>query len=326
MAEFVRACRKYDMKVGLYVSGGDKHFGCYSTPDPQGERKLVGNIHAYFPIFMEQLRELLTNYGEISYLWFDGAYDPFGWDVMDPETLKRLGTAYGDAIRSMVNHLQPDAVVMGGTKPDVRWSGSEQGWAAYPLWNFVKPGEGFEHWVRPQNASWLPAEACLHTRNTWFWTPGSDKTLRDIDFLMNAYYESIGRGANLLINMTPDTSGLIPKAEVKNEFGNTLDHTFATPVGSANTLENKSVHELFINLPQKHQVNIFVIEEDIQHGQYVEEYKVDAYTDGQWETIAIGQSNGRKHVQLFDPVETDKLRLSLKGKEGKIFIKKFTVY
>ena len=328
VAEFVKACRKYDMKIGLYVSGGDKHFGCTSTPDPQGQRKLVGDIHKYFPVFMEQLRELLTSYGEISYLWFDGAYDPFGWDVMDTKTMQPLGTAYGDAIRSLVKHLQPNAVVMGGTKPDVRWSGSEQGWAAYPLWNIVNPGEGFEHWVGPQNAGWLPAEACLHTRDTWFWIPGSDKTLRDIPFLMNVYFESIGRGANLLINMTPDTGGVIPEAEVKRlaEFGKTLDHTFANPVGSANPSGSESANEFFINLPQKQRVNLLVIEEDIQQGQYIEQYKVDAYISGQWETIAEGQSIGRKRIQTFAPVETTRLRLYLAGDEDKISMKNFTVY
>ena len=328
VAEFVEACRKYDMKIGLYVSGGDKHFNCFSTPDPQGERKMVGDIHRYFPVFMEQLRELLTNYGEISYLWFDGAYDPFGWDVMDPVTLKPFGTAYGDAIKAMVDHLQPEAVVMGGTKPDVRWSGSEQGWAAYPLWNIVPPNEGFSHWVGPQNAGWIPAEACLHTRDTWFWTPESDKTLRSIPFMMNVYVESIGRGANLLINMTPDTTGLIPEAEVKRlaEFGKTLEHTFATPAGSADVSLNKSSKELFINLHQNQHVNLLVLEEDIQKGQYIAQYKVDAYIGGQWETIAEGQSIGRKRVQTFDPVETDKIRLSFLGDEGKMSMKSFTVY
>lgn len=328
VAEFVKACRKYDMKIGLYVSGGDKHFGCSSTPDPQGERKLVGDIHKYFPVFMEQLRELLTGYGEISYLWFDGAYDPFGWDVMDPKTMEPLGTAYGDAIRSMVKHLQPSAVVMGGTKPDVRWSGSEQGWAAYPLWNVVQPGEGLERWVGPQNAGWIPAEANLHTRKTWFWTPDSDKTLRDIPFLMNVYFESIGRGANLLINMTPDTSGLIPEAEVNrlSEFGKKLEHTFSNPIGSANASENNSANELFINFPQKQQINLLVIEEDIQHGQNIKQYTVDAFADGQWKNIASGQSIGRKRIQIIDPIETTKLRLSLVGEEGKAFMKEFSVY
>ncbi len=328
VAEFVRACRKYDMKIGLYISGGDKHFGCTSTPDPQGKRKIVGDVNKYFPVFFEQLRELLTNYGKIDYIWLDGAYDPFGWDVMNPETMQGLGTAYGDAIRSLVKHLQPDAIVMGGTKPDVRWSGSEQGWAPYPLWNIVKPGEGLKNWVPPTSAGWIPAEANLHTRNTWFWSPGSDSTLRDIHFLMNVYFESIGRGANLLINMTPDTSGLIPETEVKRlyELGKTLTQTFANPVGRAYCSKNEPVDELFINLPQKHRVNLLVLEENIQLGQFIRHYKVDAYIEDHWKTVAEGESIGRKRIQTFDPVRTDKLRLSLAGEEGKSFIKSFIIY
>ena len=328
VGEFVKACRKYDIEIGLYVSGGDKHFGCSSTPDPQGERKIIGDIHSYFPVFMEQLRELLTNYGEISYLWFDGAYDPFGWDVMDPKTMQPLGTAYGDAIQSMVKHLQPKAVVMGGTKPDVRWSGSEQGWAAYPLENIVRPGEGLKMWVGPQNAGWIPAEANLHTRSTWFWTPNSDNTLRDIPFLKKVYFESIGRGANLLVNMTPDTTGLIPEAEVErlSDFGKNLDNIFATPLGSTSTKDNKSADELVLNFAKKQKVNLLVLEEDIENGQHVKSYIIDAYVNNQWKTIAEGQSIGRKRIQTFPATKTSKIRLSLKGEKESILIKNFIVY
>ena len=328
VAEFVEACRKYDMKIGLYISGGDKHFGCTSTPDPQGERKLVGDINTYFPIFLEQLRELLTNYGQVSYVWFDGAYDPFGWDVMDAETLKPLGTAYGDAIRSMVRNLQPNAIVMGGTKPDVRWSGSEQGWAAYPLWNIVKPGEGLKHWIGPQNAGWVPAEANLHTRSTWFWAPNSDNTLRDLNYLETAYKESIGRGANLLINMTPDTSGLIPKAETDRlaDFGKILKNTFDKPIGSIHPTTDIPVTEVSIVLPKKQKINLLVIEEAIKYGQHVKKYKVEALVKNKWVTVAEGQSIGRKRIQNFDPVKTNKIKLSVDGDSKELFIKSFELY
>lgn len=328
VAEFVNACRKYDMKIGLYLSGGDKHFGCTSTPDPQGQRKLVGDIHKYFPVFLEQLRELLTNYGQISYLWFDGAYDPFGWDVMNPETMEPLGTAYGDAIRSMVGHLQPGAVVMGGTKPDVRWSGSEQGWAAYPLSNIVFPSEGLEKWVGPQNAGWIPAEANLHTRNTWFWKPDSDGTLREIDFMKKVYLESIGRGANLLVNMTPDTSGLIPLMEVNRlyEFGNALDELLSNRIGEAELTDNRTNNQVFIELPTKQSINLLVMEEDIRHGQFIKEYKIEAFTSGAWKIIAEGQTIGRKRIQPIELVKTDRLRLSLKGSGDKVYIKSFMAY
>ncbi len=326
MAEFVEACRKNDLEIGLYVSAGDKYFGCTSTPDPQGQRKLVGDIHKYFPVFMEQLRELLVNYGEISYLWFDGAYDPFGWDVMDPVTMQKFGTAYGDAIRSMVKNLQPNAIVMGGTRPDVRWSGSEQGWASYPLWNTAKPGMGLENWVGPQNAGWLPAEANLHTRNTWFWSPGSDKTLRDVDFMMKVYFESIGRGANLLINMTPDTSGLIPETEVQRlgEFGNEICELFSAPLGHIN---QKQVYDtLTLQISGEGKIGLIEIEEDISDGQHITHYVVEAYISDQWTMLASGSSIGRKRLHIIEPVETNQINLILIGDRENMVVKKFAVY
>ncbi|CAG5010692.1 hypothetical protein DYBT9275_04794 [Dyadobacter sp. CECT 9275] len=321
VAEFVAACRENDMQIGLYVSGGDKHFPCSSTPDPQGQRKLVGDIHKYFPVFMEQLRELLTNYGEISYLWFDGAYDPFGWDVTNPKTKRALGTAYGDAIAALVQDLQPKAVIMGGTQPDVRWSGSEQGWSAYPLWNVLEKGEGLAHWVGPQNSGWIPAEANIYTRNTWFWTPDSDKTLRTTDFLKKTYFRSVGQGANLLINMTPDTSGLIPAAEVERlgEFGKSIQSALSAPLATGEG-------QTEISLGRKQPVSLFEIEEDISAGQHVKKYEIQAFTDNTWKTVAEGESIGRRRLQGITPVETGKVRLLVKEGNQKAVIRKFAVY
>lgn len=326
VGEFVKACRKYNMKIGLYVSAGDKHFGCTSTPDPQGKRKLVGDIDKYFPVFMEQLRELLTGYGEIDYLWFDGAYDPFGWDVMDPKTMKPLGTAYGDAVRAMVKHIQPDAIVMGGTKPDIRWSGSEQGWAAYPLWNVVKPGEGLAHWVGPHSAGWLPAEACINTRDTWFWAPNTDKTIRNIDFMTKVYFESIGRGANLLINMTPDTSGIIPPFEVNSlhELGKKVTSLYSVPLGVSDQKQTRDTINL--QLSAKGKIELIEIEEEISNGQHIRQYKVEASLAGLWRMVASGSSIGRKRLERIDPVETSNLRLILTGEAEKMGVKKFAVY
>lgn len=325
--DFVVACRKYDLKIGLYLSGGDMHFGCSSTPDPQGERKMVGDIHQYYPVFLGQLRELLMNYGDIDYLWFDGAYDPFGWDVMDPTTMQRFGTAYGDAIVAMVNHLQPGAMIMGGTKPTVRWSGSEQGWASYPLWNVVEPGEGFDQWVGEHSAGWIPAEANLHTRKTWFWTPDSDRTLRDLDYLMNVYLESIGRGANLLVNMTPDTLGLIPDQEVRRlaAFGKTIEKYFSNPIGSA-TVSDGSSEIYTIKLDQMEQVNLIVLEENIASGQRIKSYHVEAKIDDRWIRIAAGESIGRKRIQQIEQVEAAEYRVALLGDVKNHPLKSFTLY
>lgn len=326
VAEFVAACRKYDVKIGLYVSGGDKHFGCTSTPDPLGQRKLVGDIDKYLPVYLEQLRELLTGYGEIDYVWFDGAYDPFGWDVRDPYTLEPLGTAYGDAIRAMVHHLQPQAVVMGGTRPDVRWSGSEQGWAPYPLWNVVAGNAWAENWVGPHNSGWLPAEANIHTRDKWFWYPDSDKTLRSVDFLTKVYLESVGRGANLLINMTPDTSGLIVPAEQQRlaDFGRKIKSVFAKKVVSLNSVETGT--EKVIRLSERSKLGWLELEEDIAKGQHIRSYQLEAFVNGKWKLVAGGSSIGRKRIQPIGPVETDLLKLTVISDKPEIALQALKVY
>lgn len=326
VAEFVAACRKYGVKPGLYVSGGDKNEQCTSTPDPMGKRKIAGDVNAYYTKFVEQLRELLTNYGPIDYLWFDGAYDPFGWDVMNASTMERMGTGYGDAIRTMVNNLQPQAVVMGGTRPDVRWSGSEQGWADYPLSNLVTDQNWSSMWVGPENTGWLPAEANIHTRDKWFWYPDSDKTLRSVDFLTKVYLESIGRGANLLINMTPDTSGIIVKAEEQRlaDFGKKIQSMFSHPLvqlAAVNAAEEK-----YLRWKEKKKPAWLELEEDIARGQHITAYKLEAKTGGGWKTVASGSTVGRKRIQAIEPVDTNELRLTIESNSPEIPVQRIAIY
>ncbi len=317
VAEFVAACRKYGVKPGLYISSGDKYLGCTSTPDPLGERKVEGDIDRYFPLFLEQVRELLTDYGQIDYVWFDGAYDPFGWDVADPDTDRLLGTAYGDAIRAMIRRLQPQALVFGGTRPDVRWSGSEQGWAPYPLWNVVGDGEQLQNWVGPENTGWIPVEANIHPRSTWFWTPESDNTLRDVSFLEEVYFQSIGRGANLLINLTPDTAGLIPTAEEARlkAFGAHLTRLFASPLVVENYPQADEAGFIEIVLPKK-KVRIVELVEDIEQGQVVTGYTIEGMTSNKWRTLSEGLSIGRRRLERYDALRIDRLRIKLNGESA----------
>lgn len=309
--ELADAARKHDIQLGLYISGGDKSFPCTSTPDARRERKLIGDRNAYFPIFMDQLRELLTNYGDLAVVWFDGAYNPFGWDVIGEDGAP-LGTAYGDAICSMVRDIQPGAVVFSGTRPDMRWSGSEQGWAPYPIWNVIARGGGEPVWAPPYIQGWVGAEANVHTRSNWFWVPDTDKTLKTTEQLMDMYYESIGRGANLLVNMTPDNRGLIPDVEVERlqSFGEELARRFQEPLATTDSAARWQEGNLLeLDIEGGREVDNVVLEEDIRHGQRVRAYRIEALRAGEWTTIAEGQSIGRRRIERFDPVETLKLRL-----------------
>lgn len=326
VAEFVAACRKYGVKPGLYISGGDKNEKCTSTPDPMGKRKIVGDVDTYFTKFISQLHELLTNYGEIDYIWFDGAYDPFGWDVMNARTMERVGSGYGDAIKTMVQSLQPQAIVMGGTRPDVRWSGSEQGWASYPLWNNVTEANWADNWVGPLNTGWLPAEANIHTRDRWFWYPDSDKTLRSVDFLTKVYLESIGRGANLLINMTPDTNGVIVPMEQQRlaDFGKKIEAMFSKQIKELTSVSAEK--ETIIDLKEKTKLGWIEMEEDISKGQHVSSYLVEIWKNGQWTTIATGSSIGRKRIQQIESQEGERLKISFSSDQPDIPLKRIVLY
>lgn len=312
--EFADACRKQGLRMGLYLSAGDFHFGCTSTPDPLGKRKLRGDRTAYFEIYREQLRELLTEYGEITAVWIDGAYDPFGWDVADATTGEPIGSDHAMAIRKMIRELQPDAVLFGANVPDVRWSGSEQGWSPYPLWNVVEHGTGPANWISPEAQGWFVVEANIHTRSTWFWTPNSDSTLKTPDELLNAYDESIGRGGNLLINMTPDTSGLIPPVEVERleTFGRNLSSRFADEAARADSNNGWArAGELELSIDTGRPVSLVSLEEDLMLGQRVLEYSIEARVDGEWRRVTNGLSIGRRRIERFDPVVTDMLRLKI---------------
>jgi len=323
----LRPSHKFGIEVGFYVSLGDKHFGCTSTPDPMGQKKLVGNRDIYFPALLGQIRELFTNYGKISEIWFKGVHDPFGFYEMDSRTMNKLGTSMGDSIHALVKKLQLDAIVMGWTRPDLQWYGSEQRWAVYPLWAVVNPKDWETNYIPPYVKGWVPADANIHTRNSWFWRPGSDSKLRSVNFLKKVYFESIGRGANLLINMTSDTSGLIPIGEVNrlHEFGQMIQIAFSNPLESTDNLEIHS-NMLLIKFKQKQTVNLIVMNEAIKFGQHIKQYMVEAFTDGNWNVVNKGESIGVKRIVAIDPVEATKMRLMLFSDGYAPIIKKFIVY
>lgn len=308
---FVDAAREHGLSPGLYISAGDTHQGVIATPEPRGIRKIEGDVDAYFPLFMDQLRELLSNYGELEVVWFDGAYNPFDPDVLDADG-EPVGDRYAGPITKVVRELQPGAVIMGGAEPDVRWAGSEQGIAPYPLWYEVLPGTGRENWLPDDATGWFIPEANIHTRRHWFWTPDSDDTLRSVDYMMKAYNESIGRGANLLVNLTPDMIGQIPEAEVAmlSDFGAALESAGNQIV--AQMSEPNQWDEGFtipLHLESEHTLDRVSIEEDISQGQRVKGYAIQARIDDQWKTVASGESIGRKRIHAFEPVKTNAIRL-----------------
>jgi alpha-L-fucosidase len=314
--EVADACKKHGLGFGVYCSPADKHYGCYSTQPTftyPPKHVVVGDRDAYFAYYKEQLTELLTNYGDVVMVWFDCYGDPFDAHVTDKESGKEIGDrTYDEAIMSLIRSLQPGAVVLRywTAQSDVRPVGGEDGAAPYPVWNVVRKG-GVPAYDRtlsgtlpPEAEGWYFCESDLPTRPQWIWRPNSDDRLLSVDRLLNAYYNSVGRGSNILINATPDPRGLIPDAEVKRlaDFGAALELRFGEPVArtdSSNGWTAPGVLEL--KLDKKANIAHVVLEEDIAKGQHVLQYAIDAKIGEAWKQIAQGESISRRRIERLEP-------------------------
>lgn len=314
LREFAEAARRAGLGVGFYLSAGDVSQGCFSTPEPQGQRRLVGSLEAYLPILEQQFTEVLGGYGDVCEIWLDGALDPIGPDVRRPDGTP-VGTAPWDRLVALARRLQPGAVIMGGSQPDLRWPGNEEGLAPYPLWYGVEPGQEAAHWVPAGATGWIVPEADVFTRPSWFWTPDSDTALFSLARLCDVCNRSLGHGANLLINMTPDRRGLIPEAEVRRlgELGEALRRRFAAPLAAVTADAPWSEgHTLVLTLPPGSTVRECVLEEEIEAGQRVQRYRLEALCNGRWSLLCEGESVGRRRTMpLPAPVPASAVRLRI---------------
>jgi len=154
---------------------------------------------------------------------------------------------------------------------------------------------------------WLPVECDVPIRKDWFWTTTNESSLKSLDHLMDIYYRSVGHGCNLLLNHTPDTTGLIPGADVKRaaEFGREIRKRFGKPL--AEVSGQGSTVELSLRRPAT--IDHVVIMEDIRQGERIIAYKIEAFLGQSWKPIAKGSAVGHKKIdRLEKPVKTDKIR------------------
>lgn len=230
------ACRRAGLKFGVYLSPWDRNHAEYGRA-------------AYIEYYRNQLRELLTNYGPIFEVWFDGANggDGFYGGAREKRTIDRT-TYYGwDVTRQIVRELQPDAIMFSDVGPDIRWVGNESGHAGDPCWETYTPhGENGqapcpgqtvyqegEHGHR-DGEFWMPAEVDVSIRPGWFYHAKEDGHVRTASNLMNLYFDSVGRGASFLLNLPPDRTGRIHENDVAalREFRKLFDATFAKDLAS----------------------------------------------------------------------------------------------
>jgi len=206
------ACKEYGLKFGIYLSPWDRNHADYGTPE-------------YITYYRNQLRELLTNYGEIYEFWLDGANGGTGWYGGADENRHVDRKTYYDWKNTMkiIRKLQPKAVIFSDAGPDIRWVGNESGWAGKTNWSILRRDEfyiGSPNYKQLTNGHedgthWLPAEVDVSIRPGWYYHKSEDHKVKSLKQLIDIYYHSIGRNGSFLLNLPVDARGLVHENDAK---------------------------------------------------------------------------------------------------------------
>ncbi|MEI8080003.1 MAG: discoidin domain-containing protein, partial [bacterium] len=211
--------------------------------------------------------------------------------------------------------------------------GTEHGHAPYPCWNTVNWQEGeLPAWgggVREGNW-WAPAECDVSIlRPNWFWSPGSDARILSLESLMEIYYMSVGRSANLLLNITPDDHGAIPDAQMKRiaEFGDDIRARFGKPLASTSGALKETTGSLAVSLDGKKTVDHVRLREDIRGGERARKFKVlGRKPNGIWSTLVSGSQIGASQIIPFAPIEVTELKLEMLESVAPVSVLEFSAF
>lgn len=311
------ACDKYGIKFGVYLSPWDRNASCY------------GDSPKYNEFFIEQLTELLTNYGEVHEVWFDGA------NGEGPNGKKQ---EYDwTAILSTIRRLQPRAVtaIMGD---DVRWVGNERGLGRETEWSatVLTPGTyarceeqnkalgvkatskdlgGRNMLVNAKELFWYPSEVDVSIRPGWFYHQQEDNQVKSLKHLTDIYFKSVGYNSVLLLNIPPDQRGRISDADVNRlkEFADYRKEIFADNrvKGGLKAWTARPGDTRVYQLKPKSEINVVMLREDISKGQRMEAFTVEALTADGWKEIAKGTTVGYKRLIRIPAVEARQLRVKV---------------
>jgi alpha-L-fucosidase len=340
--EVSEACREFGLKFGVYLSPWDRNRSDYGRPE-------------YITYFRNQLRELLTQYGPVFEVWFDGANGGDGYYGGARESRMIDRSTYYDwpDTIAMIRELQPEAICWSDAGPDARWIGNERGIASETNWNtfnlkgrypgYSPPGYNFELDLgvgHEDGDSWVPAEVDVSIRPGWFYHASEDSKVKTPARLLELYYQSIGRGATLLLNLPPDQRGLIHETDVANlrAFRSAIDTIFkldlamSTCVSASNVrgnLKEYSPDNLIDGCPDTFwatddgitratvewtfptpiHFNHLVLQELIELGQRIRQWHLEIYDGQSWQKVCEGSTIGYKRILSFSTVQTSQLRL-----------------
>lgn len=349
--EFALACKKHGIKFGTYLSPWDRNNAEYGR-------------EGYLDVYYKQIRELLTNYGPVFEIWFDGANGGDGYYGGAREK-RNIGDAekyYNfEKIVEMIRNIQPNCIIWGaGHYGDARWGGSEKGHVNYPHWSTVGLQGGGGGTGKRGGERWVPAEGDTTINHAgWFWHQGQSSRVKSPEELMQVWFDSVGRGANLILNVAADKTGRLDPGDVKSlmEFKELRDKLYARDYALGATVtasqtrgndkkfapsnmtdgnmetywaveDDNLTPTAFITLPKPATFDVIRLREQIRLGQRVDSFNIDAFINGKWVCIDNGGKTIGNQVmrRLNRPITAQKLRLRITGSQATPCISEFSLF
>ncbi|RDV15303.1 alpha-L-fucosidase [Pontibacter diazotrophicus] len=308
--EIADACQEYGIKFGFYLSPWDQHEEQYGTP-------------SYNAFYKNQLRELLTNYGEVSEVWFDGAKG---------DNAKNMEYDF-DGYWQLVRELQPKAVMFSDVGPDVRWVGNESGNAGETCWSTIDtvgmaPGKADPKYLNvgdPEGSLWIPAETDVSIRPGWFYHPEEDSKVKSGKQLVDLYYKSVGRNSLLLLNIPPNPKGLFAEQDVRSlhDFRSILDETFRENLAVGRVTKQLTDQKLttYITLKEKQPLvwdfqkeiafDRAMFQENIAEGQRNVTALMEYWDGKAWQQVDQFTTIGYKRLLRFPQIKTSRVRITV---------------
>lgn len=353
--EVVDACHKNGLKFGVYLSPWDRNRKDYGSP-------------SYIAYYRNQLRELFTTYGPVFEMWFDGANGGDGYYGGTREKRKINGSTYYDwpNTLNLVRKMEPNIIFFSDAGPDIRWCGNESGFAGETNWATIGIDTLFAgksgiteilNSGQENGKSYIPAEVDVSIRPGWFYHAEEDDKVKTPEKLFEIYLSSVGRGANLILNIPPDRRGLFHENDVKALLGwrKMIDDAFKTNLAlnsivksdsyrgnsklyaASNVTDGKketywatddkvTTGNLIIDLGSKKTVKYITMQEYIKLGQRVKSFAIYTRGNSNWEEVAKGSTIGYKRILKIEPTETDKIKIEITASKASPLISNIEVY
>lgn len=343
--ELSDACAAHGLKFGIYLSPWDRNSAAYGTPE-------------YVDIFHTQMEELISNYGPLFEYWFDGANGGSGWygGANEARSINPASYYKYEEARAKIKAKHPDAMIFGGTVPDIRWIGNEQGWASDTNWSTITR-DSVKHytenqWGHENGTEWLGGECDVSIRPGWFYHAREDHQVRTLSHMVDLYYRSVGHNANFLLNFPVGLTGQIYPQDstraadwyhtIREELKTNLlaeasveastDRGYGYKAKAVNdnnwdsywaTNDGETQGTLTFTFDTPTAINRLMIQEYIPLGQRVKSFNVEVQTEEEWRPVNVNEKTttiGYKRLLRFNTVDAKAIRINFTDAKGVLCI------